>query len=120
MGKFKRSQSSIINLRVFHNWVKNELYKNVAFDIKQNSDNNTLSILELAVGRAGDLYKWIGINATEVIGVDIDDKSIFGQDLRRKRNSFGEMERTVGFSLVSLSPDLCMSHQRKVSYGTLL
>ena len=94
MGKFNRSKSSIINLRIFHNWVKNELYKTAAFDLRENPDkenSHELSILELAVGRAGDLYKWIGIDSTEVVGVDIDDASIFGKDgayhrYRRLRN----------------------------------
>ena len=69
-----RFNSSIINLRIFHNWVKNELYKKASKDIKN------IKILELAVGKAGDLYKWIGINAKEVIGIDIDDKSINGKN----------------------------------------
>ena len=102
MGKFKRSNSSIINLRIFHNWVKNEMYKTAAFDLRENPDNEEvgLSILELAVGRAGDLYKWIGVDATEVVGVDIDDASVFGKDgayhrYRRLRNKNQQDENDV-------------------------
>lgn len=97
MGKFNRSKSSIINLRIFHNWVKNELYKTTASSLRQNVDGNNLSILELAVGRAGDLYKWFGIGATDVVGVDIDEKSIYGKDgayhrYRRVRNQNPKQE----------------------------
>lgn len=75
MPKFNRKSSSIINLRMFHNWVKNELYIETSKKLE-----GTIKILELAVGKAGDLYKWIGIEATEVIGIDIDNESIFGKN----------------------------------------
>lgn len=75
MPQFNRKSSSIINLRMFHNWVKNELYIETSKKLE-----GTIKILELAVGRAGDLYKWIGIEATEVIGIDIDNNSIFGKN----------------------------------------
>ena len=79
MSKSNRMTSSIINLRMFHNWVKNEMYRDVAKKLKDDGVND-IHILELAVGRGGDLYKWIGISAKEVVGIDIDKKSIFGKN----------------------------------------
>lgn len=78
MPDFKRSESSIINLRVFHNWVKNELLHTVNNSLRQKY--NEVNILELAVGKGGDMYKWMGINANEVIGFDIDKESINGKN----------------------------------------
>ena len=81
MANFHRKDSTIINLRLFHNWVKVQLYNKIADDLrKNNNNNNDINILELAVGRGGDLYKWMGINAKSVVGVDIDKESIFGKN----------------------------------------
>jgi len=80
MPPFKRSKSSIIDLRIFHNWIKNEMFINISNKIRKNNPNKDITILELAVGRAGDLYKWIGIRAKEVIGIDIDKDAIYGKD----------------------------------------
>lgn len=76
----KRYNSSIINLRIYHNWIKNNLYHTAAKNLRTNYNQNDINILELAVGKGGDLYKWIGINAKEVIGVDIDKESIYGKN----------------------------------------
>jgi ribA/ribD-fused uncharacterized protein len=51
------------NLRGFHNRVKEGLYMNYIVP------NNTL--FELAVGRAGDLFKWIKAKASKVFGIDV-------------------------------------------------
>jgi len=79
MTNFKRKESSIYNIRVFHNWVKNETYKTAAQEIRTASDDE-INILELATGKAGDLYKWMGINAQSVLGIDLRKESIFGKN----------------------------------------
>lgn len=76
----KRYESSIINLRVFHNWIKNSLYTDVSELLREDYDFEDIKILELAVGKGGDLFKWIGIGATKVVGVDIDKDSVFGKN----------------------------------------
>jgi len=74
----KRFNSSIINLRIFHNWIKNEVLTNITDIIKDNYEE--LNILELAVGKANDLYKWSGVEADTVIGIDINKDYIHGKD----------------------------------------
>lgn len=64
---------------MFHNWIKNEMYNNVAKKLKARGTHN-INILELAVGKGGDMYKWIGINAKSVVGVDINKDSIYGKN----------------------------------------
>lgn len=75
-----RQTSSIINLRVFHNWVKSDLFQNVSNKLKNEYDVDKIRILELAVGKAGDLFKWKSIEAYEVVGVDISSESVFGKN----------------------------------------
>jgi ribA/ribD-fused uncharacterized protein len=52
----------------FHNRIKEDLYKQ---NVKKDD-----TLLELAVGRAGDLNKWKRIRASKVVGVDISLSNI--------------------------------------------
>lgn len=52
----------------FHNSVKDQLYKSV---IQRND-----SLLELAVGRAGDLYKWKDTHPSLVVGIEFSKGNI--------------------------------------------
>lgn len=49
----------------FHNRIKDRLYK------ENVTAGNTL--LELAVGRAGDLYKWMNVRPSRIVGVDVTE-----------------------------------------------
>ena len=62
-----------------------------------SSEKKDIKVLELAVGRGGDLFKWIGIEAEEVVGVDIDDKSVFGKNgaLHRYKRKLNQKKETV-------------------------
>jgi len=52
----------------FHNRIKDELYKE---NIKKDD-----TLLELGVGRAGDLNKWKRVKPSKVVGVDISESNI--------------------------------------------
>jgi hypothetical protein len=52
----------------FHNRIKDELYKE---NIKQDD-----TLLELGVGRGGDLNKWKRVKPSKVVGVDISESNI--------------------------------------------
>jgi SAM-dependent methyltransferase len=56
------------NLRKFHNSIKRNLYNKYA--------KNVGSLLELAVGKGGDIDKWCSNNIKHVIGYDINEESI--------------------------------------------
>tara|TARA_B110000977_G_scaffold101067_1_gene132489 strand:- start:780 stop:1565 length:786 start_codon:yes stop_codon:yes gene_type:complete len=62
---------SLEGLRKFHNWVK----KQSIHDAKCKTGGNTL--LDVAVGRGGDIMKWTGAKIKFVTGFDIDVKSIY-------------------------------------------
>ena len=59
----KRNSRIFSDVYAFHNRIKDELYKS---NIKKED-----TLLELAVGRAGDLNKWKRVRPSKVVGVDI-------------------------------------------------
>lgn len=71
----ERKQSSIINLRTFHNWTKKELLNQTCEIIKAETDDN-ITLLDLSCGKGGDMFKWYKNNIMEVVGFDIDEDSI--------------------------------------------
>lgn len=72
----ERDQSSIIQLRKFHNWTKRELLSQTCDTINTEQDNAKLSLLDLSCGKGQDLQKWYGNNIMNVVGLDIDEASI--------------------------------------------
>ena len=66
----KRENSHTIKLRKFHNFVK-EMIIRYAASKKENS-----MLIDLAVGKAGDLHKWMTNNIRGVLGIDISEDNI--------------------------------------------
>jgi ribA/ribD-fused uncharacterized protein len=64
----KRSSRVFNDVYDFHNRIKDELYKN---NVKKDD-----TLLELAVGRAGDLNKWKRVRPSKVVGIDISLSNI--------------------------------------------
>lgn len=58
-------------LRKFHNWIKQQLI----FESKRIS--NGTKLLDVAVGRGGDIFKWAKAKFKYVTGFDSDSKSIY-------------------------------------------
>ena len=59
------------SLRKFHNWIKLQLI----LDAKKNTPGEKL--LDVAVGRGGDIFKWSKAKFKYVTGFDSDSKSIY-------------------------------------------
>ena len=74
----ERSQSYFYELRRYHNSIKRQLYDTYTKHI----DN----LIELAVGKAGDLHKWVSNKIKHVVGYDIDSASIEEAERRVKAN----------------------------------
>uniref|UniRef100_A0A6C0KYU3 mRNA (guanine-N(7))-methyltransferase n=1 Tax=viral metagenome TaxID=1070528 RepID=A0A6C0KYU3_9ZZZZ len=68
--KTKRGISHTIRLRSFHNLVKEMLIR-YASNKKEKS-----SLIDLAVGKAGDLHKWLNNNIHGILGIDISEDNI--------------------------------------------
>ena len=73
-----RNESTIINLRLFHNWIKSVMTIETVNYLKKNYDIKDISLLDLAVGRGGDMLKWLHSGIYDVEGIDIDEESIMG------------------------------------------
>lgn len=91
---------NIDKLRGFHNWIKSKLIENaknytlnnkINIDISDKNFNEPtkfksgLKLLDVAVGRAGDLHKWSRFGVKFVTGIDSDKNSIYGEDGAIKR-----------------------------------
>jgi mRNA (guanine-N7-)-methyltransferase len=73
INKERRGNSSIIGLRDFHNWIKRMMITNIKNTLKKEN----ISLLDIAVGRGGDLDKWNQAGIKNVYGFDKDKESIF-------------------------------------------
>jgi len=76
MNNKNRNKSIIINMRKFHNWIKNELIKESVDYLKENYNINNISLLDLSCGKGGDMHKWFNNDIYDVVGIDIDEESI--------------------------------------------
>lgn len=74
-----RKQSSIAGLRFFHNWIKRTIITDAASYLKKNYNIHNIKLLDLAVGKGGDMQKWYDSGIYNVVGIDIDDNSINGK-----------------------------------------
>lgn len=72
----RRQSSSIIALRDLHNWVKRTLITNCVGLLKQKP----ISLLDIAVGRGGDIDKWNKAGIKNVFGFDVSPESISSND----------------------------------------
>ena len=72
-----RNESTIAGMRDFHNWIKRVLITNVVRMLQKKYD---VSLLDIAVGRGGDLSKWNTAHIKYVFGFDRSEKSISNEN----------------------------------------
>ncbi|XP_041046108.1 mRNA cap guanine-N7 methyltransferase [Carcharodon carcharias] len=70
-----RSQSRIVYLRNFNNWIKSVLIGEYLEKVKQKNRHN-ISVLDLGCGKGGDLLKWKKGQINKLVCVDIADISV--------------------------------------------
>ena len=63
-----RNNSKVIGLRKFHNKVKEGVFKKI---VQMYPNKKELTLLEISVGRGGDIRKWDRAGITNVYGFDI-------------------------------------------------
>ena len=88
--KDMRNESTIIAMRDFHNWIKLVMISNI---VKLLPYKGKISLLDIAVGRGGDLAKWNKSNITYIFGFDKNEKSIHNDDPENP----GAVERLESF-----------------------
>jgi mRNA (guanine-N7-)-methyltransferase len=74
-----RQESTIIQMRQFHNWIKSTLITNITEYYYSMKKNNRVALLDIAVGRGGDLMKWSNAYITDVFGFDISPEAIYSK-----------------------------------------
>ena len=74
-----RNRSETLNMQIFHNKViKNiELLGNACNIIRENDQSKYISLLDLATGRGGDLYKWRDNKINKIVGIDLVYSNIY-------------------------------------------
>lgn len=92
----QRQKSFYINMRRFHNYVKSCLY---------NKYTPNQSVLELAVGKGGDLGKLYNNNVKRVVGYDIDKDSIIEANSRLLKYQV-DFQNRVLLSVKDLSTEI--------------
>jgi mRNA (guanine-N7-)-methyltransferase len=81
-----RKKSDVYNLRRFHNYIK-ELLLDKAKNIRQQDGyTGRLSLLDISVGKGGDIAKWNRTEIFNVYGLDIDRDSI--KEANRRLSEF--------------------------------
>ena len=75
-----RQESTIIQMRQFHNWIKSTLITNITDHYYSMKKNNRVALLDIAVGRGGDLMKWSNAYITDVFGFDISPEAIYSKN----------------------------------------
>ena len=83
VGIDKRQESPIIGLKSFNNWIKSVLIKHLADPVLKEGSPRTTNmsglarrsragtgkVLDIGIGKGGDLNKWLKANIRELVGV---------------------------------------------------
>lgn len=64
------SESAGKPIRDFHNYVKSNVIKTIVDVIRKSNSKNKINLLDIGVGRGGDILKWIQNGINYIIGVD--------------------------------------------------
>lgn len=93
----KRSKSLTISMQHFHNIIIKNYYliKPICDFLK--SKNKSISLLDLACGKGGDIPKWIENGINNVVGIDINKNNIYDKNDGAcvRLENFRERYRTV-------------------------
>jgi len=112
----QRKESSIYNIRVFHNWVKRELINQTVTYLRKYYSGE-IKLLDLAVGKGGDMNKWIDAGIMCVRGFDIDKNSINGPDGAKERFRKLRFQPDYKFYVMNLSEPLNIEKMDKILKG---
>jgi mRNA (guanine-N7-)-methyltransferase len=75
-----REESTIIQMRDFHNWIKSNLITNIKEYYSFTKRDSKVALLDISVGRGGDLMKWKNAHITDVFGFDVNKESIYSKN----------------------------------------
>ena len=89
-----------INIRNFHNYIKGILFTQATKLLRYRNQDNEIRLLELACGKAQDLFKWCENNINLVVGIDYKldniENEINGANIRYMQNKDDFIKNKVG------------------------
>jgi hypothetical protein len=71
-----KDESTTIALREFHNYVKRRLIENISSFLRTKANVKEPLLIDFAVGKGGDLSKWVFSQIKFVLGIDIHGDNI--------------------------------------------
>ena len=71
----RRKNSTVSTLRAFHNFIKRILITNIV-NLYRSQHREEINLLDIAVGRGGDMFKWNEAGIDHVFGFDKSNTSI--------------------------------------------
>ena len=80
-----RNNSNYINMRKHHNYIKYQLIKKSTSFLKRNFEK--VNVLDISVGRFGDLHNYVRAGVDHVVGIDPNNDSI--QEAIKRNNNKG-------------------------------
>lgn len=92
-----RRRALDINMRNFHNWVKAELIGHIS-DV--NGDGRKM-LLDLSVGKGGDMRKWLKAGIDVVVGIDISGTAIEEARRRYKEQLTADEKRQIDMYFIN-------------------
>lgn len=75
-GNFIRNNSSTIHLQKIHNYIKKNYLLEYSYKFFGDENKSNITLLDLACGKAGDLFKWNEIGFWVVVGIDISNDNL--------------------------------------------
>lgn len=100
-------------IRKKHNQIKFDLLKTAIGKLRIDKPNRVLNLLDLGVGRANDIHKWIKYKVNKVIGVDSSESQL-GEARRRIDEMKPEFE--IVLQQIDLSNRDSIQHFLKIDH----
>jgi 2-polyprenyl-3-methyl-5-hydroxy-6-metoxy-1,4-benzoquinol methylase len=69
LSYYQKTTDLALNMRAFHNWIKNNIIQTYCF--------NATAVLDIGCGRGGDINKFIAANVKHYVGLDIDYSGLY-------------------------------------------
>lgn len=103
LNKKERENSSDINLKKFHNYIKTQL---ILYPTIKESNNRkgydivNKNLLDLACGKGGDLKKWIHSDYTNILACDISKTALI-----EFKNRIKKLKKLIKFDITVVNAD---------------
>jgi hypothetical protein len=95
LRKQERQKSLDINLKTFHNYIKNELIQ------YPNNQQRGITLLDLSAGKGGDIHKWVHSGYKEILACDITSTALDELNKRVKKIKSTKTGKDVNITIIN-------------------